>query len=259
MSLAACFLLLAISTWSLGAAARGGALRASASAHLQRLEQQEERTVRLRETDGRQLAAAAVCWRGPGQDWGGVPTAGIPEGLNWTSAVDTPQGPETFNGTVGPRRLATLPLEILENDEIPGGGGGGQDAPYEDADLVAEISGGGPGGSGDADVAELSSLLDGPSSPCDDGLVGRWVYNESQPLSVNLGTTRPYSFQVFPCAGGELTGVDAWFEALRAQGIGEIAFVGDSHQRHLFKHLQQLINGECARVNHTRAPCPNSS
>ncbi|CAI5463982.1 unnamed protein product [Closterium sp. Yama58-4] len=87
--------------------------------------------------------------------------------------------------------------------------------------------------------SQLSSIFsqeatDGPDSPCDHSIHGRWLFSPQQ---------KAYTWQLYPCAQ-PLPPTSQWLSALQSRGISEINFVGDSHLRFLFHHLYFLITGK---------------
>ncbi|CAI5477558.1 unnamed protein product [Closterium sp. Yama58-4] len=75
---------------------------------------------------------------------------------------------------------------------------------------------------------------DGPDSPCDHSIHGRWLFTPQQ---------KAYTWQLYPCAQ-PLPPTSQWVSALQSRGISEINFVGDSHLRFLFHHLYFLLTGK---------------
>lgn len=106
-------------------------------------------------------------------------------------------------------------------------------------------------------LATFSLLVEvvqnGSPIPCDFGLLGRWirlnssthVYNKDQldeRLPSFVSRENFYTFQYYSCNGKPVE-INEFSSTLLQRGIREVSFVGDSHLRSVFLHMQSLIDG----------------
>ncbi|CAI7796209.1 unnamed protein product [Closterium sp. NIES-53] len=165
---------------------------------------------------------------------------GVEPFANWTLTVAHP-----FANLPSSRYFSQLPAADNPGSGTGKGGKRGK-AEGEVERVLAERVGGEVGAEGGAGGGEEGGKVGGVEgeeggdwlaeaeaewheAPCDQAVAGRWLH-----------VNNAYRWRFFPCAS-PVPPPSRWVEALQAQGIREISFVGDSHQRFLMLFINYLV------------------